>query len=74
MSANHVFSFAAVAFVVLSLIICFARGPRETKWIGWSGGWSVRRDDLGPKPSDVEETSASEAVLEGNQDTKRDER
>ena len=35
-----------VGFLVLSLLVCIARGPREKGWIGWSGGWSIKRDDL----------------------------
>ncbi|KAL2015231.1 hypothetical protein VTK56DRAFT_6045 [Thermocarpiscus australiensis] len=35
-----------VAFIGLAMIVCVARGPRETGWFGWSGGWAIRRDDL----------------------------
>ncbi|KAK4158033.1 major facilitator superfamily domain-containing protein [Chaetomidium leptoderma] len=36
----------SIAFIAFALIVCLARGPRETGWIGWSGGWAIRRDDL----------------------------
>ena len=40
---------ASVGFIGLALIFCFARGPREKRWVGWSGGWGIRRTDLAPK-------------------------
>ncbi|CAK7236607.1 hypothetical protein SBRCBS47491_009696 [Sporothrix bragantina] len=27
-----------------AILVCIARGPRETGWIGWHGGWSIRKD------------------------------
>ncbi|GAB1318641.1 hypothetical protein MFIFM68171_08851 [Madurella fahalii] len=36
----------SIAFISLALVVCLARGPRETGWVGWSGGWAIRRDDL----------------------------
>ncbi|KAK3897602.1 major facilitator superfamily domain-containing protein [Staphylotrichum tortipilum] len=47
----------SIAFIGFAIIVCLARGPRETGWIGWSGGWPIRRDDLRAakaKPADVE--------------------
>lgn len=44
-----------VGFIVFAIVICLVRGPREKGWFGWSGGWSIRRDDLPPKrQSDLE--------------------
>ena len=40
---------ASVGFIGMALCVCFARAPWETHWVGWRGGWSVRRRDLGPK-------------------------
>ncbi|MCJ1389110.1 hypothetical protein MMC18_001964 [Xylographa bjoerkii] len=45
---------ASVGFIGAALVICFSRGPWEKGWLGWHGGWSIRRQDLGPKKSDVE--------------------
>lgn len=42
----------SVGFIVVALFICSARGPWNQGWIGWKGGWSVRRRDLGPKKED----------------------
>ena len=44
-----------VALIVLALMVCLARGPRETGWLGWSGGWTIRKDSSGAeRESDVE--------------------
>ncbi|MCJ1385639.1 hypothetical protein MMC17_008762 [Xylographa soralifera] len=45
---------ASVGFLGAALVICFSRGPWAKGWVGWHGGWSLRRRDLGPKKSDVE--------------------
>jgi len=37
---------ASVGFVGAALVFCFARGPWEKGWVGWSGGWGLRRRDL----------------------------
>ncbi|ROT35615.1 membrane protein [Sodiomyces alkalinus F11] len=43
---------ASIGFVALSVVVGFARGPREQRWIGWRGGWRLRRDDdVHAKPS-----------------------
>ncbi|AEO67180.1 uncharacterized protein THITE_2116008 [Thermothielavioides terrestris NRRL 8126] len=64
----------SIAFTGLALVICLARGPRETGWIGWSGGWTIRRDDLpsAEKGSEsegvaVEEALAGTTAAEGDQ-------
>ncbi|KAJ2897862.1 putative transporter [Zalerion maritima] len=31
---------------IASLLICVVRGPKETRWVGWRGGWGWRRTDL----------------------------
>ncbi|EGS21257.1 uncharacterized protein CTHT_0031060 [Thermochaetoides thermophila DSM 1495] len=53
----------SIAFIGFALIICFLRGPRETGWVGWSGGWPILRDDL---PSRKKQPSV-EAPLSGQQ-------
>ena len=40
---------ANVGFIGAALVFCFARGPHEKGWVGWHGGWGIRRTDLGPK-------------------------
>ncbi|MCJ1374650.1 hypothetical protein MMC20_005882 [Loxospora ochrophaea] len=34
---------ANMGFLALALLVCFARGPWEKRWIGWRGGWSPRQ-------------------------------
>lgn len=31
-----------IAFVAVSLMICFVKGPHEKGWFGWGGGWNMR--------------------------------
>lgn len=55
----------SVAFVGLSFLICLARGPYEEGWIGWTGGWDVRKKTLaeatsGPVPVAVAEPKSDE--------------
>ncbi|KAI9738929.1 MAG: hypothetical protein M1818_005243 [Claussenomyces sp. TS43310] len=52
----------SVGFVGAALVVCLARGPWEKGWLGWSGGWSIRRRNLGP-PARADE-SAAEQVLD----------
>ncbi|OTA90391.1 hypothetical protein M434DRAFT_78029 [Hypoxylon sp. CO27-5] len=35
-----------IAFIGVAIIVGIIRGPREIGWIGWSQGWSIRRDDI----------------------------
>lgn len=61
---------ASVGFICASLLVCFARAPWEKGWVGWRGGWSVRRRDLSPKTGSDEETAQStghDAQLEEHQ-------
>ncbi|KAL8946685.1 MAG: hypothetical protein Q9222_006951 [Ikaeria aurantiellina] len=49
---NHVFAIGgwvgsgsvSVGFLCAALGLCCLRGPREKGWVGWGGGWSIRRD------------------------------
>lgn len=54
---------ASVGFIGAALVFCFAKGPHEKGWVGWSGGWRIRRTDLGPTDKDSgnqDEEKASE--------------
>jgi predicted MFS family arabinose efflux permease len=35
----------SVGLLCLALVFCFVRGPWETGWIGWHGGWSLKKKD-----------------------------
>jgi len=64
---------ASVGFVGAALVVCVARGPREEGWVGWTGGWGIKRHErvgkIGPAEKaegGVERDSAvgaSEAVV-----------
>lgn len=43
----------SVGFISLALALCFVRAPWEERWIGWRGGWNMRRRDLGSKKEEV---------------------
>lgn len=32
-----------IAFIGAAVLIGLARGPRESGWVGWRGGWNIRR-------------------------------
>ncbi|KAF2457878.1 major facilitator superfamily domain-containing protein [Lineolata rhizophorae] len=36
---------ASVGFIGAGLLCCAARGPWETRWVGWRGGWSIIKKD-----------------------------
>lgn len=36
----------SLGFVGAALIMCLARGPAEKGWLGWTGGFPIRRIDL----------------------------
>lgn len=56
---------ASVGFVGAALVVTFARGPWEKGWVGWRGGWSVRRRDLGPTfANDTPEPAIEQALDE----------
>ncbi|KAI4214342.1 MAG: hypothetical protein LQ351_003095 [Letrouitia transgressa] len=79
-AGNHIYATAgwigsgstSVGFIGLALVLSFARGPWEKGWVGWRGGWGIRRRDLGGKDGsgrkDEEETTGSS----GNKDEKRE--
>jgi predicted MFS family arabinose efflux permease len=50
---------ASIGFVGASLFFCIIRGPRETGWVGWTGGWSIRRRNLPPGQADEEKKTGS---------------
>ena len=50
----------SVGFVVFGLVVCGARGPWEKGWVGWRGGWGLRRRDLGRKGRSEKDTEGRE--------------
>ncbi|KAK2053964.1 major facilitator superfamily transporter [Colletotrichum caudatum] len=65
---------ASIGFIGLSLILTMCKGPREKRWIGWSGGFKLRRDEVPKKaepasPEGGEEASNSEQKRTGEKKT-----
>ncbi len=48
---------ANVGFICAALLVCLLRGPHESGWVGWSGGWNMReeRHPLEPKHTRAED-------------------
>lgn len=55
-----------VGFLGLALIICVVRGPREKRWLGWSGGWGLWKDNVPTKETAANEPSPR-TVEEGSE-------
>lgn len=36
---------ASVGFIGSAILVMLARGPWETRWVGWRGGWSFKKKD-----------------------------
>ncbi|KAF1921159.1 major facilitator superfamily domain-containing protein [Ampelomyces quisqualis] len=53
-AGNHIYAAAgwigsgsaSVGFIGAAILVIIARGPWEEKWVGWRGGWSMRKKDL----------------------------
>ncbi|KAI0439333.1 MFS general substrate transporter [Xylaria telfairii] len=35
----------SIGFIGAAILIGLARGPRESRWVGWKGGWNIRKDE-----------------------------
>lgn len=55
---------ASLGFTGAALVVCFARAPWEKGWVGWNGGWGLRRRDLGPMHESDNPESAIEQALD----------
>ncbi|KAL9070374.1 MAG: hypothetical protein Q9161_004932 [Pseudevernia consocians] len=55
---------ASVGFIGAALCFCFAKGPWERGWVGWRGGWGIRKRALGPK--EEEQQPEQDAEIAGN--------
>lgn len=84
-AGNHVYAATgwigsgslSVGFVCLALCVMLAKGPYEDGWVGWSGGWSMRKKDRdsadgktkdkalhGPVEAVDDKTGANEKVMD----------
>jgi hypothetical protein len=52
-----------VAFTATAILVIFARGPHESGWVGWSGGWQLVRRE---KMTDLSPTALTENVGKGS--------
>lgn len=39
---------ASVGFICAALLLCMLRGPHETGWVGWKGGWNMSQQESPP--------------------------
>jgi predicted MFS family arabinose efflux permease len=52
-AGNHIYAAAgwlgsgsaSVGFIGTAILVIIARGPWEENWVGWRGGWSMRKKD-----------------------------
>ncbi|MCJ1312348.1 hypothetical protein MMC25_006022 [Agyrium rufum] len=56
---------ASVGFVGAALFFCIVRGPWEEGWIGWSGGWGIRKRDL-PKADEKDDPEKALPASDAN--------
>lgn len=51
--------YAEIGFVVVALGLCFVRGPHETRWFGFRGGWRMKSSlDTGDAEEEDEAVTA----------------
>ena len=65
---------ANVGFIGAALVICVLKGPWEKRWMGWRGGWGIRRRDL-KKPEetrDEESPRLDQETLAGEESRSRE--
>ncbi|KAI1751331.1 major facilitator superfamily domain-containing protein [Xylaria castorea] len=48
----------SIGFIGAAILIGLARGPRESGWVGWKGGWNIRKD------KNIEEKSERQVAVE----------
>ena len=62
---------ASVGSLGAALVVCAARGPHEQKWLGWRGGWNMKRDLEREKVDDKAVEKAMEDKMNGGQDVEK---
>jgi hypothetical protein len=70
---------ASVGFICSALVICLLRGPHEQGWIGWGGGYKMRKASVVIQPQTDEEMGAGgkhtqqpSAILQTRTESKHD--
>ncbi|KAI0388538.1 major facilitator superfamily domain-containing protein [Xylariaceae sp. FL0594] len=49
-----------VALIGTGLVVALARGPRETGWVGWKGGWRITKEKVGISPPPAEKAEVQD--------------
>ena len=55
----------SVGVIVFAYVLVALRGPYEPGWIGWAGGWGLKKH----RPGDAEEGAACQGVAERTRET-----
>lgn len=58
---------ANVGFVGVAMVISFLRGPWESRWIGWQGGWNLRPREPRGHNLDIEKNGGVSTSKENQQ-------
>ncbi|CBY00054.1 hypothetical protein LEMA_P076430.1 [Plenodomus lingam JN3] len=64
-AGNHIYAVAgwigsgsaSVGFISAAILVMIARGPWEDRWVGWRGGWSMRKKDKNSADGKTSETA-----------------
>jgi predicted MFS family arabinose efflux permease len=64
-AGNHIYAAAgwigsgsaSVGFISMAILVIIARGPWEEKWVGWRGGWSMKKKDPNSADGKISETT-----------------
>ncbi|OJJ46093.1 hypothetical protein ASPZODRAFT_97644 [Penicilliopsis zonata CBS 506.65] len=75
-AGNHLFAHggwvasgsASVGFAGAAIVLCLLRGPRETRWLGWRGGFQLRREKQKQQQQQSQEQEECGQVEEWQQD------
>jgi predicted MFS family arabinose efflux permease len=60
---------ASVGFIGAAILVIVARGPWEENWVGWRGGWSMRKKDLNSADGKTSEGALLHAGKVRDEDT-----
>jgi predicted MFS family arabinose efflux permease len=64
-AGNHIYAAAgwigsgsaSVGFISMAILVIIARGPWEEKWVGWRGGWSMKKKDPNSADGKISDTT-----------------
>ncbi|CAK7211013.1 hypothetical protein SEUCBS140593_001024 [Sporothrix eucalyptigena] len=57
MGGWHYSGYAEIGFVVVALGLCFVRGPHESRWFGYRGGWRMKSSREAGEDENEEDTN-----------------